>query len=81
MHPEFLQRLREEILSIVGSSRNPTYDDLKDMKFLRAVINGEFSNPWTNPLIGNPLYAVTETMRLYPPVYVEHNRLSNYHRP
>ncbi|KAH8119743.1 cytochrome P450 monooxygenase pc-1 [Phellopilus nigrolimitatus] len=39
MHPEVLKRLREEILTVVGSERNPTYDDLKEMKFLRAVIN------------------------------------------
>jgi cytochrome P450 len=40
-HPDVLRRLREEILSKVGSSRRPTYDDMRDMKYLRAVINGE----------------------------------------
>jgi cytochrome P450 len=38
-HPDVLRRLREEILSKVGS-RRPTYDDMKEMKYLRAVING-----------------------------------------
>jgi cytochrome P450 len=38
-HPDVLRRLREEILSKVGSSRRPTYDDMRDMKYLRAVIN------------------------------------------
>lgn len=40
MHPEVLKRLREEILLTVGPDRFPTYDDLRDMKYLRAVING-----------------------------------------
>lgn len=41
MHPDVLKRLRAEILDKVGSSRRPTYDDIRDMKFLRAVINGQ----------------------------------------
>ena len=32
-------RLREEVLSVVGPTRRPTYDDIRNMKFLRAVIN------------------------------------------
>jgi hypothetical protein len=40
-HPDVLRRLREEILNKVGSSRRPTYDDMRDMKYMRAVINGE----------------------------------------
>ena len=42
-HPKILQRLREEILQKVGPQRRPTYDDFKEMKFLRAVINGKAS--------------------------------------
>ncbi|KAF9448161.1 cytochrome P450 [Macrolepiota fuliginosa MF-IS2] len=38
-HPEVLKRLREEILEKVGPSKRPEYEDLKDMKYLRAVIN------------------------------------------
>lgn len=38
-HPEVCKRLRQEILEHVGESRRPTFDDLKDMKYLRAVIN------------------------------------------
>jgi len=41
-HPDVLRRLREEILNKVGSSRRPNYDDMRDMKYMRAVINGEF---------------------------------------
>ena len=41
-HPEVLRRLRQEILEKIGLQRRPTYDDFRDMKFLRAVINGAF---------------------------------------
>ena len=39
-HPDVFKRLRAEILNKVGPSRRPTYDDLRDMKYLRAVLNG-----------------------------------------
>ncbi|KAG9217633.1 hypothetical protein CCMSSC00406_0003678 [Pleurotus cornucopiae] len=39
MYPEVLKRLRTEVLSKVGSSKRPTYAEIRDMKYLRAVIN------------------------------------------
>ncbi|KAJ7620599.1 cytochrome P450 [Mycena polygramma] len=39
MYPKVLTRLRQEILNIVGPSARPSYDDIKEMKYLRAVIN------------------------------------------
>ena len=41
-HPDILLALREEILAKVGPTRRPTFDDVKECKFLRAVINGMF---------------------------------------
>ncbi|KIJ61017.1 hypothetical protein HYDPIDRAFT_31717 [Hydnomerulius pinastri MD-312] len=38
-HPDVMARLREEILTKIGSSRRPTHDDMRDLKYLRAVIN------------------------------------------
>nr|GAT50104.1 cytochrome P450 [Mycena chlorophos] len=38
-YPTVHTRLRAEILSVVGPSRSPTYEDIKEMKYLRAVIN------------------------------------------
>ncbi|KAG7293118.1 hypothetical protein NEMBOFW57_003164 [Staphylotrichum longicolle] len=38
-HPEALQKLRAEILSVVGPTRAPTYEDLKGMKYLQNVMN------------------------------------------
>ena len=39
-HPDVLRKLRKEILTVVGTSRTPTLEDLREMKYLRAVING-----------------------------------------
>ncbi|KAL1841119.1 hypothetical protein VTJ49DRAFT_7397 [Mycothermus thermophilus] len=38
-HPEVVEKLRAEILSVVGPTRAPTYDDLKSMKYLQNVMN------------------------------------------
>ncbi|KAH8832509.1 cytochrome P450 [Flagelloscypha sp. PMI_526] len=38
-HPHIVTRLREEIMEIVGPSREPTIEDFRDMKYLRAVCN------------------------------------------
>ena len=37
-HPHITKRLREEIAQFVGTGR-PTYDQIKEMKYLRAFIN------------------------------------------
>lgn len=38
-HPEVVQKLRAEILETVGLERAPTYDDLKNMKYLQVCHN------------------------------------------
>ncbi|KAI0369451.1 cytochrome P450 [Pilatotrama ljubarskyi] len=38
-HPEVLQRLRAEVLSVVGPTQRPTYDSVREMKYMRAFIN------------------------------------------
>ncbi|KZT67253.1 cytochrome P450 [Daedalea quercina L-15889] len=38
-HPDVLRRLREEVLTRVGPSRYPDFEDMREMKHLRAVIN------------------------------------------
>ncbi|CAK5262403.1 unnamed protein product [Mycena citricolor] len=38
-HPEVLSKLRQEIMDSVGSTRAPTFDDFRTMKYLRAVLN------------------------------------------
>jgi len=40
LHPEVFQRLRDEVLEMVGPTEQPTYEKIRDMKYLRAVLNG-----------------------------------------
>ncbi|KAG8699115.1 hypothetical protein FRC09_006833 [Ceratobasidium sp. 395] len=39
MHPEVMDRLRSEVLETVGETATPTYDQIKQMRYLRAVLN------------------------------------------
>ncbi|KAJ7220117.1 cytochrome P450 monooxygenase pc-1 [Mycena pura] len=39
MYPPVAARLRDEIMAVVGPSERPSYEHIKDMKYLRAVIN------------------------------------------
>ncbi|KAH7926998.1 cytochrome P450 [Leucogyrophana mollusca] len=38
-HPHVLSRLREEVYTKIGPTSRPTYDSIREMKYLRAVIN------------------------------------------
>ncbi|KAL6690339.1 cytochrome P450 [Trichoderma pleuroticola] len=38
-HPQVVARLRDEILAAVGTHQLPSYEHLKDMPYLRAVLN------------------------------------------
>jgi len=38
-----MDRLRQEVLAHVGLTRRPSSDDIRDMKYLRAVLNGKSS--------------------------------------
>ncbi|CDO71400.1 hypothetical protein BN946_scf184908.g158 [Trametes cinnabarina] len=39
LNPHVFEQLRAEVLGTVGSQRSPTFDDIRNMKYLRAVIN------------------------------------------
>ncbi|EDR04959.1 uncharacterized protein LACBIDRAFT_303883 [Laccaria bicolor S238N-H82] len=39
-HPKIADRLRAEIFAKMGPTNRPTYEDMRDMKYLRAFING-----------------------------------------
>ncbi|KZT65711.1 cytochrome P450 [Daedalea quercina L-15889] len=39
MHPDVARRLRVEVLKHCGVDKAPTFDDIKNMKYMRAVIN------------------------------------------
>ncbi|KAJ7938149.1 cytochrome P450 monooxygenase [Mycena leptocephala] len=58
-HPQFLARLREEISAQVGEARSPTFDDIKQMKLLRAAINETLR--LFPPVPGNVRYPIKST--------------------
>ncbi|KAJ6607884.1 cytochrome P450 [Mycena sp. CBHHK59/15] len=88
-HPEITKRLREEILSKIGSSRRPTHSDMKDLPYLRAFINETLrlyppvpldsrssKNATTWPATtpgGSPLYVPARTKIIYA-VFLMHRR-------
>jgi hypothetical protein len=39
-HPDIESRLRQEVFDTVGPTSRPTYDNMRDMKFTRAFLNG-----------------------------------------
>ncbi|KAF4615947.1 hypothetical protein D9613_011384 [Agrocybe pediades] len=88
-HPAVLQKLRQEILEKIGSQRRPTYDDFRDMKYLKAVINetlrlypvvpfnirtSKRATTWQNKVPGEkPFYIPANTRTPYS-VFVMHRR-------
>lgn len=40
-HPEVYARVRREVLDNLGSDGKVSPDNLRDMKYLRAVLNGK----------------------------------------
>ncbi|KAF8994419.1 cytochrome P450 monooxygenase pc-3 [Cyathus striatus] len=38
-HPDIAQRLRDEVLNKVGATEYPSYENIRDMKYLRAFLN------------------------------------------
>ena len=66
-YPEVFARLRNEIIQRVGPTQRPTYDDIKEMKYLRAVLNGTYERfPISSTFEVNRTNL--ESMRLYPAV-------------
>ena len=41
MEPEILERLRQEVLDVVGPEAAPTIDTIKELKYMKACTNGE----------------------------------------
>ncbi|KAF9487380.1 cytochrome P450 monooxygenase pc-1 [Pleurotus eryngii] len=89
VYPAVAKRLREEILSHVGPNKRPTYEDIRELKYLRAVINETLRlypivpfnvrstiNPAVWPSLnphGKPLYIPAQTQICYS-VFMMHRR-------
>ncbi|KAG6826535.1 hypothetical protein H0H92_015433 [Tricholoma furcatifolium] len=77
MYPSVHKRLREEVLEKVGPTRRPDYDDIREMKYLRAVINGRENinaTTWPSPdPTQKPIYIPAGTKVPYS-VFLMHRR-------
>ncbi|KAF8816539.1 cytochrome P450 [Phlegmacium glaucopus] len=88
-HPDIEKRLRQEIFDKVGPAGSPTYDQMRDMKFLRAFLNEvlrlyppvPFDTRFTNKAVvlpaadsnSKPIYVPAQTQCLYS-VLIMHRR-------
>ncbi|EIW81963.1 cytochrome P450 monooxygenase pc-3 [Coniophora puteana RWD-64-598 SS2] len=79
-HPDVLARLREETLDQVGPTNRPTYDDLREMKYMRAFVN-EVLRLYP-PVPGNARYSTQPTvwpgLNGKPPIYIPANTRTPY---
>ena len=69
-HPEVATRLRKEVLETAGTfteGRAISWEMVKEMKYLRAVINGELPSA-DQSSSSLTRFIDTETLRLYPVV-------------
>ncbi|KAA1476745.1 cytochrome P450 [Dentipellis sp. KUC8613] len=88
-HPAVLRRLRAEILDTVGSARGPTLEELREMKYLRAVINETLrlfppvpfntrtairDTVWPSKVPGRPPFFVPAGTRCVYSVFMMHRR-------
>ena len=42
-HPDIEKRLRQEIYEKIGRTGRPTYDQMRELKYMRAFLNGMYS--------------------------------------
>ena len=55
-HPDIEGRLREEIYEKVGETGRPTYDQMREMRYMRAFLNGMYSHLDQNFVIEDLLW-------------------------
>ena len=66
-NPHVFKRLRDEVLNTLGPHGKVSAENLRGMKYLRAVLNGELI-PGSLRLKRTALTTAPETLRLYPSV-------------
>ena len=52
-HPDIEKRLRQEIYEKVGRTGRPSYDQMREMKYMRAFLNGMYSQFCIHQVIDN----------------------------
>ena len=68
-HPDIEKRLRQEIYDKVGRTGRPTYDQMRELKYMRAFLNG-MNSQFCVDLNMLLTISMVEVLRLYPPVLV-----------
>ena len=68
-HPDIEKRLRQEIFDKVGRTGRPRYDQMREMKYMRAFLNGMYPQSYIDQNMLSTIF-MTEVLRLYPPVLV-----------
>ena len=66
-HPDIEKRLRREIYEKVGRTGSPTYDQMRELKHMRAFLNGMYSHFYIDQNMLLTIF-MAEVLRLYPPV-------------
>ena len=64
-HPDVFARLRAEVLQVLGPNGKVCPENLRELKYLRAILNGE---PLSLSRAVVPINYFLETLRLYPNV-------------
>jgi hypothetical protein len=62
MHPHVMIRLREEVITKVGPTNRPTYDNIREMKYLRAVINGMLTFLGLSPVLTFEFFGICQKL-------------------
>ncbi|KDR74434.1 hypothetical protein GALMADRAFT_141472 [Galerina marginata CBS 339.88] len=88
-NPKIAERLRQEVLDKVGPANRPTYDNIRDMKYLRAFVNEVLrlyppvpfdsrmsckSTVWTSKTPGSKPYYIPNNTRILYSIFHMHRR-------
>jgi len=67
-HPDVENRLRQLVFDKVSPTDTPTYDNMREMRCMRAFLNGSDYFFWKRFAV--IFWSSLEVLRLYPPVWV-----------
>ncbi|KAF8876291.1 cytochrome P450 monooxygenase pc-3 [Gymnopilus junonius] len=88
-YPNIAQRLHQEVLDKIGATKRPTYDDIRDTKYLRAFLNEVLrlyppvpfdsrssckETVWTSKTPGSKPYYIPNNTRILYSIFHMHRR-------